>query len=63
MLAGADAALVKEYQDEIGRIFEHPNLFEMSPETMAICRQWDDFCHRLYHVYQDVALDMVQGQA
>ncbi len=63
VLAGADDALVKEYQDEIGRIFQHPNLFEMTPETMAICRQWDDFCHRLYHVYQDVALEMVQSRA
>ncbi|MFH1034797.1 MAG: acyl-CoA dehydrogenase family protein [Pseudomonadota bacterium] len=63
VLAGAPEGLVKEFQDEIGRIFEHPNLLEMSPETMAVCRRWDDFCHRLFHAYQDLALGMVECQA
>ncbi|MBI9077458.1 MAG: acyl-CoA dehydrogenase family protein [Desulfatibacillum sp.] len=63
VLAGADANLVQEFQDEIGEIFQHPNLFELNPETIAICRQWDAFCHRLYHAYQDVALEMVERQA
>ena len=62
VLAGRDAGLIKEFQDEIGKIFECPNLFEMSPETMAVCQQWDSFCHRLYHAYQDAAQEMVEDQ-
>ncbi len=62
LLAGAEEGLVKEFQDEIARIFAHPNLMEMSPATVAVCRQWDDYCHRLFHAYQDLALEMVERQ-
>ncbi|MCB2184962.1 MAG: acyl-CoA dehydrogenase family protein [Deltaproteobacteria bacterium] len=63
LLAGAAEGLVKEFQAEIGRIFQHPSLLAPSPETIDICRQWDDFCHRLFHAYQDVALGLVENQA
>ncbi|WP_028314376.1 acyl-CoA dehydrogenase family protein [Desulfatibacillum aliphaticivorans] len=62
ILAGRDEGLIKEFQDEIEQIFKHPNLFEMSPETIAVCKQWDSFCHRLYHAYQDQALEMVESR-
>jgi hypothetical protein len=28
----------------------------MDQRTLEICRRWDDFCARLFHAYQDLAL-------
>ena len=39
----------------------YPNLLELNDRTIAVCAQWDDFCHRLYHAYQDRALAEVEG--
>jgi alkylation response protein AidB-like acyl-CoA dehydrogenase len=56
LLEGADPATIKEYQEEIKELLAIPHLFEMNEETLEICRRWDDFCARLFHTYQDIAL-------
>ena len=58
ILAGANADLVQKFEKEIARILSYPNLYEMNDETIAVCEQWDNFCHRLFHAYQDIALKM-----
>ena len=63
ILAGADADLVQEFEKEIVRILSYPNLYEMSDEIIAVCEQWDNFCHRLFHAYQDIALKMTARNA
>ena len=51
--------LVADLEAEIEALVAHPDLLENNPATLDICRQWDDFCHRLFHAYQDLALDEV----
>ena len=60
LLAGADEAPVTDLEKEIESLVAHPDLLENDPATMQTCRQWDDFCHRLFHAYQDLALDEVK---
>jgi alkylation response protein AidB-like acyl-CoA dehydrogenase len=56
LLKGADAAVIGEYAQEIRELLSIPHLFEMNAKTLEICEQWDDFCARLFHAYQDLAL-------
>lgn len=56
ILAGADAADIREYTREMEELLKTPHLFDLTEETMAVCEQWDDFCDRLFHAYQDQAL-------
>jgi hypothetical protein len=56
LLAGADPATVAELAGEIQELLAIPHLFEMDQHTLEICRRWDDFCARLFHAYQDLAL-------
>lgn len=60
VLSGADEALVKELAVEINQLVSHPSLFQDDEETVEVCRMWDNFCHRLYHSYQDCALAEVE---
>ncbi len=61
VLQDADAALVEAYAQEIGQLVSHPSLFQDDEKTVEVCRMWDNFCHRLYHSYQDCALAEVEG--
>ncbi len=56
VLKEADPALVEEYSQEIGELESHPSLYQDDEKTVEVCRMWDNFCHRLYHSYQDCAL-------
>ena len=59
LLAGADRAQASDLEARIETLVAHPSLLENSPATMQACRQWDAFCTRLFHAYQDLALDEV----
>ncbi len=59
VLAGAPADLVQDFAAEIVELLAHPSLLTLNPETVAMCRRWDAFCHRLFHAYQDAASAMV----
>ncbi len=56
VLAGADPGVIEEYCKEIEELLAIPHLFEMNEKTLEICESWDDFCARLFHAYQDLAL-------
>lgn len=56
ILRGADPSLVAEFREEIKELLSLPHLFEMNERTMEVCARWDDFCSRLFHAYQDLAL-------
>jgi len=62
LLNGADKALVTELAEEIETLVAYPDLIKNTEETRAICRQWDDFCHRLFHAYQDLAMEEVNSE-
>ena len=55
LLPGADKKIVDAFSDEISGLVSYPGLVEMNEETVRICQQWDNFCARLFHAYQDLA--------
>ena len=57
LLTGADSTLVSNFAVEMKQLVTHPTLNENTEATRTICRQWDDFCHRLFHAYQDLAIN------
>lgn len=62
VLRDADAGLVEAFSDEMRQLVSHPSLFQNDEKTVEVCRMWDNFCHRLYHSYQDCALAEVEGK-
>ena len=62
LLKGADAALAESLAGEARVLLSHPNLFQQDDKTLDVCRDWDNFCHRLFHAYQDLALAEVNGE-
>lgn len=59
ILSGADQAMVEELAKEIKNLTDYSSLLDDSAETREICTNWDGFCHRLFHAYQDLALKEV----
>jgi alkylation response protein AidB-like acyl-CoA dehydrogenase len=60
ILLGADKRIVDEFSDEISDLVSYPSLIEMNEETVRTCQQWDNFCARLFHAYQDLAKSEVE---
>ncbi len=56
ILRGADQDAIEDYAAEAMELLAVPHLFEMDQRTLEICDRWDDFCARLFHAYQDLAL-------
>jgi alkylation response protein AidB-like acyl-CoA dehydrogenase len=56
ILNGADAGIISELGKEMNELVAYPDLLKMDEKTIAVCGQWDNFCHRLFHAYQDQAL-------
>ena len=61
LLPGADKKIVTAFSVEISGLVSHPDLLEMTEETVRICQQWDNFCARLFHAYQDLAKSEVES--
>ncbi len=61
ILKGADPDLIHSYATELAEFISYGNIFEMSEEIIEICERWDEFCQRLFHAYQDVALAEVES--
>lgn len=61
ILPGADRKTVAGFSAEISDLVSYAGLVEMNEETVRICGQWDSFCARLFHAYQDLAKSEVQG--
>lgn len=55
ILAGADERIIRELGTEMEELIALPDLMRMDDATIQACRQWDDFCHRLFHAYQNLA--------
>jgi hypothetical protein len=34
----------------------------MDEKTVEIARKWDDYWHRFFHVYQDIAMGEIEKQ-
>jgi len=61
ILEGADGPATVALGAEMEELVAHPSLFAMDEATFAVCSRWDSFCHRLYHAYQDCALQEVES--
>ena len=61
VLRNADSKIADEFSEEIKHLVSHPSLFQNDEKTLVVCRKWDDFCHNLYHAYQDCALTEIEG--
>ncbi len=62
LLNGANTRTVRELADEISEITSRLDLFRMDDEAIELCGQWESFCHKLFHSYQDLALDEVEQE-
>ncbi|RJP28490.1 MAG: acyl-CoA dehydrogenase [Actinobacteria bacterium] len=63
LLEGADPEVIAGCREEIVELLSIPHLFEMNEKTLEVCRRWDEFCARLFHAYQDLALARVEADA
>jgi hypothetical protein len=61
ILSGLDKGMVEELSEEITELVSHSSLFSMDKKTIEVCRRWDAFCHRLFHSYQDLALQEAEN--
>ncbi|MFC1707615.1 acyl-CoA dehydrogenase family protein [Planctomycetota bacterium] len=46
---------------ELTELLRHPSLLARDDRTNEVCGQWDDYCQRLCHAWQDVALSEVEA--
>jgi alkylation response protein AidB-like acyl-CoA dehydrogenase len=61
ILDGADGRIIADLGKEMDELVAHPSLVRQDEETVAVCGRWDGFCDRLFHAYQDRALEEVEG--
>jgi alkylation response protein AidB-like acyl-CoA dehydrogenase len=60
VLSGANPSIIKELGNELEAYVSHPNLITMDEKTLEITRKWDDYWHRFFHAYQDIAMDEIE---
>ena len=60
ILEGADQETVLIMAAEADKLVGHGDLFQPDEKTREVCLRWDDFCHRLYHEYQELAVREVE---
>ena len=63
ILAGADGGLVSDFAAEIEELADQSILAEQNGAAQETCRRWDGFCHRLFHAYQDIAVQEIIGNS
>ena len=60
VLSVANPTLIKELASELEEYVAHPNLITMDEKTVEIARKWDNYWHRFFHAYQDIAMDEIE---
>ena len=63
VLKGANPAAVEDLANELKELVSYPDLFQMDEKTLEAAGQWEDFCRRFFHAYQDLALAEVMSGA
>ncbi len=56
LLDGANSDVIEEYSSEFNRIMSYDSLLRNDDETLAICRDWEEFSNKLFIAYQELAL-------
>ncbi|MBU0991800.1 MAG: acyl-CoA dehydrogenase family protein [Proteobacteria bacterium] len=60
ILKDSDESIVETLEEEIHQLISHGTLLQMDEETKKVCSRWDQFCHDLFHAYQNQALKEVE---
>lgn len=55
MLSKTKASSVQGLSKELNEVISHPTLVSNDPETIAVCRRWDQLCSDIFHAYQEEA--------
>jgi alkylation response protein AidB-like acyl-CoA dehydrogenase len=56
LLKGRDSDLIETYASEFSKIMSHDSLLRNDEQTLAICRDWEEFSNKLFIAYQEQAL-------
>ncbi|MFX1569520.1 MAG: acyl-CoA dehydrogenase family protein [Promethearchaeota archaeon] len=59
LLEGANLDIIEEYALEFNRIMSYETLLKNDEETLAICREWEEFSNKLFIAYQEQALAVI----
>ncbi len=59
LLEGVDNDTIENYANEFSRIISHDSLLRNDEDTLAICRDWEEFSTKLFIKYQEQALEEV----
>ncbi|MFX1600388.1 MAG: acyl-CoA dehydrogenase family protein [Promethearchaeota archaeon] len=62
LLIGANSDIIEEIAQEFTRIMSHDSLLRNNEETLAICRDWEEFSTKLFIAYQEQALEELNYQ-
>ncbi|MFX1592765.1 MAG: acyl-CoA dehydrogenase family protein [Promethearchaeota archaeon] len=62
LLIGANSDIIEEIAQEFTRIMSHDSLLRNNKETLAICRDWEEFSTKLFIAYQEQALEELNYQ-
>lgn len=61
ILDGYDNAAVDRLCREITELADFAEPMSLGQDTLAFWQQWDDFCHRLFHACQELAMHEVEA--
>ncbi|HZJ84044.1 MAG TPA: acyl-CoA dehydrogenase family protein [Syntrophomonadaceae bacterium] len=61
ILKGGSPEVVDGLAAEMAKLVAWPNLLQTDAETIGISMRWDEFCHELFHAFQDIALAEVEN--
>jgi alkylation response protein AidB-like acyl-CoA dehydrogenase len=60
VLYGAPGDTTETFSAEIEALMSGEAPFSLEEASLDFWRRWDDFCHRFFHAYQDLALSEVE---
>ena len=63
VLKGAKSEVITSLAQEIKELIAVAEPFGTDDASLDFWKQWDEFCHRLFHAYQDLALSEVMASA
>lgn len=61
ILDGTDESTVSSWGDELEGLVAHRSLLSPGEETVALCQDWDDFCQRFLHAWQEQSLASLEA--
>lgn len=60
LLKGGESVQIKELKEELSFFLSYPDIYTLDDKTIEMAEKWDLFCDKLFHTYQDIALDEIR---